>query len=135
MNYWLCKQEPSTYNLDLLQKEKTTTWDGVHNNLAIKHINSMKKGDQAFFYHSGDEKQIVGIMEITSNPYPNPKEKNPRFVVVDVKYKKRLENPATLAQIKTNPKFKDWELLRISRLSVMPVPTQIWSEILKISQK
>jgi predicted RNA-binding protein with PUA-like domain len=135
MNYWLCKQEPSTYNMDLLQKEKTTTWDGVHNNLAIKHINSMKKGDQAFFYHSGDEKQIVGIMEITSNPYPNPKEKNPRFVVVDVKYKKRLENPVTLAQIKTNPKFKDWELLRISRLSVMPVPTQIWSEILKISQK
>ncbi len=135
MNYWLCKQEPSTYNLDLLQKEKTATWDGVHNNLAIKHINSMKKGDQAFFYHSGDEKQIVGIMEITSNPYPNPKEKNPRFVVVDVKYKKRLENPVTLAQIKTNPKFKNWELLRISRLSVMPVPTQIWSEILKISQK
>jgi predicted RNA-binding protein with PUA-like domain len=135
MNYWLCKQEPSTYNMDLLQKEKTTTWDGVHNNLAIKHINSMKKGDQAFFYHSGDEKQIVGIMEITSNPYPNPKEKNPRFVVVDVKYKKRLENPVTLAQIKTNPKFKDWELLRISRLSVMPVPTKIWSEILKISQK
>ena len=135
MNYWLCKQEPSTYNMDLLQKENTTTWDGVHNNLAIKHINSMKKGDQVFFYHSGDEKQIVGIMEITSNPYPNPKEKNPRFVVVDVKYKKRLENPVTLAQIKTNPKFKDWELLRISRLSVMPVPTKIWSEILKISQK
>jgi len=121
--------------MDLLQKEKTTTWDGVHNNLAIKHINSMKKGDQAFFYHSGDEKQIVGIMEIISNPYPNPKEKNPRFVVVDVKFKKRLENPVTLAQIKTNPKFKDWELLRISRLSTMPVPTQIWSEILKISQK
>jgi predicted RNA-binding protein with PUA-like domain len=75
MNYWLCKQEPSTYNMDLLQKEKTTTWDGVHNNLAIKHIGMMKKDDQAFFYHSGDEKQIVGIMEITSNPYPNPKER------------------------------------------------------------
>jgi predicted RNA-binding protein with PUA-like domain len=135
MNHWLCKQEPSTYNIDLLQKEKTTTWDGVHNNLAIKHIGAMKKGDQAFFYHSGDEKQIVGIMEITSNPYPNPKEANPRFVVVDVKYKKRLERPVTLAEIKSNPKFKDWDLLRISRLSVMPVSSQIWSEILKISQK
>jgi len=135
MNYWLCKQEPSTYNMDLLQKEKTTTWDGVHNNLAIKHIGMMKKDDQAFFYHSGDEKQIVGIMEITSNPYPNPKEKNPRFVVVDVKYKKRLDRPVTLAEIKTNPKFRGWELLRISRLSVMPVPSQIWSEILQISQK
>lgn len=135
MNHWLCKQEPSTYNVDLLQKEKTTTWDGVHNNLAVKHIAMMKKGDQAFFYHSGDEKQIVGIMEITSNPYPNPKEANPRFVVVDVKYKKRLERPVTLAEIKSNPKFKDWDLLRISRLSVMPASSQIWSEILKISQK
>jgi predicted RNA-binding protein with PUA-like domain len=135
MNYWLCKQEPSSYNFDSLEKEKTTSWDDVHNNLAIKHINSMKKGDQAFFYHSGDEKQIIGIMEITSSAYPNPKEKNPRFVTINVKYKKRLKRPITLAEIKTNKKFKDWELLRISRLSVMPVPSQIWSEILKISQK
>ena len=134
-NYWLCKQEPSTYNIDLLQKEKTTTWDGVHNNLAVKHIGMMKKGDQCFFYHSGDEKQIVGMMEISSNPYPNPKEKDPRFVVVDVKYKKKLDRPVTLAEIKSNKKFKDWELIRISRLSVMPVPSQIWNEILKISQK
>ncbi len=135
VNYWLCKQEPSTYNIEQLKKEKTTVWDDVHNNLALKHITQMKKGDLAFFYHTGDEKQVVGIMEIISNPYPNPKEKNPRFVVVDVKYKKHLDNPVTLAQIKTNKKFKDWELLRISRLSVMPVPSQIWEEILKISQK
>jgi predicted RNA-binding protein with PUA-like domain len=135
MNYWLCKQEPSSYNIDKLEKEKTTTWDGVHNNLAIKHINSMKKGDQAFFYHSGDEKQIVGVMEIASNPYSNPKEKDRRFVVVDVKYKKRLKRPVTLAEIKSNKKFKDWDLLRISRLSVMPVSSQIWNEILEISQK
>lgn len=134
-NYWLCKQEPSSYNLDKLEKEKTTTWDDVHNNLAVKHISQMKKGDLAFFYHSGDEKQIVGIMQITSGPYPNPKEKDPRFVVVDVKYKSRLARPVTLAEIKSNKKFKDWELLRISRLSVMPVPSQIWDEIVKISQK
>ena len=134
-NYWLCKQEPSTYNIEQLKKEKTTVWDDVHNNLALKHMTQMKKGDLAFFYHTGDEKQVVGIMEIISNPYPNPKEKNPRFVVVDVKYKKHLDNPVTLDQIKTNKKFKDWELLRISRLSVMPVPSQIWEEILKISQK
>ena len=93
------------------------------------------KGDLGFFYHTGEQKQIVGIMEITSNPYPNPKEKDPRFVVVDVKYKKRLNRPVTLAEIKSNKKFKDWELLRISRLSVMPVPSKIWDEILKISQK
>lgn len=134
-NYWLCKQEPSTYNIEQLKKEKTTVWDDVHNNLALKHMTQMKNGDLAFFYHTGDEKQVVGIMEIISNPYPNPKEKNPRFVVVDVKYKKHLDNPVTLDQIKTNKKFKDWELLRISRLSVMPVPSKIWEEILKISQK
>ncbi|HIH07705.1 MAG TPA: EVE domain-containing protein [Candidatus Nitrosotenuis sp.] len=135
MNYWLCKQEPSSYNFDSLETEKTTSWDDVHNYLAIKHINSMEKGDLAFFYHSGDEKQIVGIMEIISTAYPNPKEKNPKFVTIDVKYKKRLKRPVTLAEMKTNKKFKDWELLRISRLSVMPVTSQIWNEILGISQK
>jgi len=135
MNYWLCKQEPSSYNFDSLESEKTTSWDDVHNYLAIKHINSMEKGDLAFFYHSGDEKQIVGIMEIISTAYPNPKEKNPKFVTIDVKYKKRLKRPVTLAEMKTNKKFKDWELLRISRLSVMPVTSQIWNEILGISQK
>ncbi len=134
-NYWLCKQEPSTYNIDKLEKEKKTTWDGVHNNLALKHIRQMKKGDLALFYHSGDEKQIVGMMEIASGPYPNPKEKDLRFVIVDVKFKKRLDRPVTLGEIKANNKFKDWELLRISRLSVMPVPSQIWNEIIKISQK
>ncbi|CDI06170.1 EVE domain-containing protein [Candidatus Nitrosotenuis uzonensis] len=134
-NYWLCKQEPSTYNIDKLQKEKTTTWDGVHNNLALKHINQMKKGDLALFYHSGDEKQIVGIMQIISDAYPNPKEKNKRYVVVDVKYKKRLNRPVTLDEIKGNRMFADWELVRISRLSVMPVSSKIWSEIIRISQK
>jgi predicted RNA-binding protein with PUA-like domain len=134
-NYWLCKQEPSTYNLDRLEKDGTTVWDGVHNNLALKHIRSMKKGDLAFFYHSGDEKQIVGIMQIMSDPYSNPKEKDSRYVVVDVKFKKRLSRPVTLAEIKEHKMFGDWELLRISRLSVMPVTSKIWSEIVKISQK
>lgn len=133
-NYWLVKQEPTSYSFDTLEKEDTAVWDGVHNNLALKYLNSMKKGDQAFFYHSGDEKQIVGILEVTSGPYPNPKEKDKRFVVVDVKYKKRLKRPVTLAEIKKEKKFKDWELLRISRLSVMPVPKEIWDKILAKSQ-
>ncbi len=135
MAYWLFKQEPSTYNFDLLEKEKKTTWDGVHNNLALKHLHQMKKGDLAFFYHSGDQKQIVGIMEIASEAYPNPKEKDPRFVVVDVRFKKRLTRPVTLGEIKTNKAFRGWELLRISRLSIMPAPPQIWNEIIRISQK
>lgn len=134
-NYWLVKQEPTSYSFDALEKEGKTAWDGVHNNLALKHINSMKKGDQAFFYHSGDQKQVVGIIDIISKPYPNPKEKDKRFVVVDVKYKKRLKRPVTLAEIKKEKKFKGWELLRISRLSVMPVPKEIWDEILEKSQK
>lgn len=134
-NYWLVKQEPTSYSFETLEKEGKAVWDGVHNNLALKHINGMKKGDQAFFYHSGDEKQIVGILEVISNPYPNPKEKDKRFVVVDVKHKKRLKRPVTLAEIKKEKKFKDWELLRISRLSVMPVPKEIWDEILEKSQK
>jgi len=135
MNYWLVKQEPTTYNYDMLEKEKKTVWDGVHNNLALKHIRAMKKGDRAFFYHTGDEKQAMGIIEITSNPYPNPKEDDKRFVVMEVKPVSRLKRPVTLEEIKKDSKFKNWELIRISRLSVMPVPKQLWDEIVKKSNK
>ena len=110
-------------------------WDGVHNNLALKHIRNMKKNDLVFFYHTGDERQVVGIMTIISNPYPNPAEDNERFVVIDVKFKKLLENPVTLDQIKKQKGLKNWELLRISRLSVMPVPKPIWDLIIKMSRK
>ena len=135
-NYWLVKQEPSGprgYNFSTLEKEKTTVWDGVHNNLALKHMRNMKKNDLVMYYHTGDERQIVGIMTITSKPYPNPEEDNERFVVVDVKYKKRLKNPVSLELIKKEKSFKNWELLRISRLSVMPVPADIWNTIIRIS--
>ncbi len=138
MNYWLTKQEPSGprgYNILQLQKDKKTVWDGVHNNLALKHIRNMKKGDLVFFYHTGDERQVVGIMSVTSDPYPNPEEENERFVVVDVKFKKLFKIPVTLDIIKKQKKFKNWELLRISRLSVMPVPKKIWDDIIKMSQK
>ena len=136
-NYWLAKQEPSGprgYNFSTLQKEKTTVWDGVHNNLALKHMRNMKKNDLVMYYHTGDERQVVGIMTITSKPYPNPEEDNERFVVVDVKYKKRLKNPVSLEVMKKEKSFKNWELLRISRLSVMPVPKSIWDKIVKMSQ-
>ncbi len=138
MNYWLAKQEPSGprgYNILQLQKDKKTMWEGVQNNLALKHIRNMKKGVLIFFYHTGDERQVVGIMSVISNPYPNPEEENKRFVVVDVKFKKLLKTPVTLDTIKKQKKFKDWELLRISRLSVMPVPKIIWDNIIKMSQK
>lgn len=109
-------------------------WDGVHNNLALKHMQDMKSGDLAFFYHTGKEKQIVGIMQVTSKPYPNPDESNKRFIVVDVKYKKPLKRPVALAEIKQNKKLAGWDLLRLSRLSVMPVSKDMWDEVLQMSE-
>lgn len=137
VKYWLAKQEPDGprgYNFETLKKDKKTVWDGVHNNLALKHMREMKDGDLVLFYHTGDERQAVGIMEIVSEPYPNPKEDNKRFIVVDVKYKKSLKRPVTLDEIKKQKKFQNWELIRISRLSVMPVPKHIWNTIIDISQ-
>jgi predicted RNA-binding protein with PUA-like domain len=138
VNYWLAKQEPDGprgYNILQLKKDKKTMWDGVHNNLALKHIRNMKKNDLVFFYHTGDERQVVGIMSVISNPYSNPEEDNERFVVVDVKFKKLLDKPVSLAEIKKRKEFKTWELLRISRLSVMPVPKSLWDLIIKMSKK
>ena len=138
INYWLAKQEPSGprgYNILQLKEDKKTMWDGVHNNLALKHIRNMKKGDLVFFYHTGDERQVVGIMSVTSNPYPNPEEDNERFVVVDVKFKSLLAKSVGLDEIKKQKGLENWELLRISRLSVMPVPKSIWDLIIKMSKK
>ena len=138
VNYWLAKQEPSGprgYNILQLKKDKKTVWDGVHNNLALKHIRNMKKGDLSFFYHTGTERQVVGIMTITSDPYPNPEEDNERFVVVDVKFKSLLAKSVGLDEIKKQKGLENWELLRISRLSVMPVPKSIWDLIIKMSKK
>jgi predicted RNA-binding protein with PUA-like domain len=97
-------------------------------------MREMKLGDLVFFYHTGDERQAVGIMQVTSKPYSNPKEDVERFIVVDVKYKKTLKRPVTLDEMKKEKKFKDWELIRISRLSVMPVPKPIWDDIVNMSQ-
>lgn len=133
MAYWLFKQEPSTYNYSQLEKDGRTVWDGVANNLALKHLRSVKKGDRAIFYHTGDEKQAVGMMEIVSDPYPDPKDKS--LVVVDVRLAGRLKKPVTLGQIKADPAFANWELVRISRLSVMPVPDKLWAKIMKMASQ
>lgn len=127
------KQEPSAYNFDTLQKEKRTVWDGVRNNLALKHMRNMKKGDKAIFYHTGDEKCAVGIVEIATDPYPNPKETDKRFIVFDVKISSRLKRPVTLEEIKGDAKFRNWDLVKNSRLSAMPVPKVLWDEIIKKS--
>ncbi|HEX2614221.1 MAG TPA: EVE domain-containing protein [Nitrososphaera sp.] len=132
MAYWLFKQEPSSYSYSQLESDGRTVWDGVSNNLALKHLRSVRKGDKAFFYHTGDEKQAVGIMEITSDPRPDTKDKS--LVIVDVKPAGRLAKPVTLAAIKGDPEFAGWELVRISRLSVMPVPPKLWDRIVKMGR-
>src|SRR5438477_10798221 len=99
MAKWLLKTEPDTYSWDDLVKDKKSTWDGVSNALALKHIRSMKKGDVALIYHTGDEKAAVGIAELTSNPYPDPKERDDKLVVFDLKPKKKLSLRVTLSDI------------------------------------
>ena len=134
MPTWLMKTEPSTYSYDDLVKDGKAVWDGVSNPVALKHIRSMKKGDQVLVYHTGDEKSIVGIAEVTSEPYADPKAKDPRLAVVNLKPVRKLANPVPLAAVKAEKVFKDFELVRISRLSVMPVPTNLWRYIMQMSR-
>lgn len=135
MANWLLKTEPDEFSYDDLVKEKRAVWDGVANATALIHIRKMKKGDQAILYHTGKEKAAVGIAEIVTDPYPDPQANDPKIVVFDLKPKRRLPRPVTLAQIKSDPVFAEWELVRISRLSVMPVPANIWKRIEQLSEK
>lgn len=126
MAYWLLKTEPSTYSYADLERDGRTTWDGVSNSLALKHLRSMKKGDLAFIYHTGDEKAIVGIAEVASGAYPDPKQKDARLVVADLKPKERLSKAVPLAAVKARKEFARFELVRMARLSVMPVAADLW---------
>ena len=129
MNHWLLKSDPDTYSLDDLERDKTTTWDGVRNNQALIFLRQMKKGDLALIYHSGGDKHVVGLAEISRGPYPDPKLVDPKLVVVDLKFKQRLPRQVTLAQIKADSDFSEFALVRISRLSVMPVPAPLWKKL------
>jgi predicted RNA-binding protein with PUA-like domain len=135
MAYWLFKEEPDHYSIDDLFRDKRTTWAGVENNLALKHMRSVKKGDHVLYYHTGKEKSVVGVMEVAKGPYPDPERDDDRFVVVDVKPLRRLDRPVSLAEIKANPKFADFALVRISRLSVMPVTDEQYAEIERLSKQ
>lgn len=135
MNYWLLKTEPGDYSYSDLVNEKKAVWDGVRNNQALVFLRNIKKGDQAFIYHTGKEKAIVGVADVVRAAYPDPDQDDPRFVVVDIKAKKQLENAVTLAAIKADPDFVDFHLVRISRLSVMPVTNIMWKKILAMGGK
>jgi predicted RNA-binding protein with PUA-like domain len=134
MAYWLLKTEPDDYSWDDLARDKKTVWDGVANNTALKHMRTMAKGDLALIYHTGDERQAVGIAEITSKPYADPKQENEKLVVVDLKIGKKLGRPVSLDQIKKDKAFDDWDLVRIGRLSVVPTPESMWKRVIELSE-
>ncbi|RPI16765.1 MAG: EVE domain-containing protein [Ignavibacteriae bacterium] len=132
MNYWLLKTEPSVYSFDMLEKDKQTIWDGVTSPGGLFQIKQVRKGDLAFIYHTGDERHVVGIGEIISNPYIDPKSGNPKHYVFDVKPKIKLKRMVSLEEIRANKKFKDSRLLKEQRLSVQPMPEDLWNLIIEM---
>jgi len=131
---WLFKEEPTHYGYDELVKDKKTMWSGVKNPLAQKHLRSVRKGDRIFYYHTGDEKAVVGICKALGDAYVDPGDKSGKASVVDVAPVQKLPRPVTLAEIKADSSFKDFPLVRISRLSVMPVSDAEWTRIEKLSR-
>jgi predicted RNA-binding protein with PUA-like domain len=135
MARWLFKQEPSCYSFADLERDGSTSWDGVANAVAQKHLRSVRKGDQVLFYHTGNDKAVVGVMQVTTDPSPDPNDATGKQVAVTVKPLKKLKKPVTLAAIKADKAFASWELVRISRLSVMPVSEEIWKKIEAMSEE
>lgn len=133
MAYWLVKSEPYKYSWDEMVADGTTFWDGVRNYQASNNMKAMKIGDQAFFYHSNEGKEIVGIVEIVKEYYPDHTDEKGRFGMVDVKAVSPMEQPVTLAEIKSNPALENMALVKQSRLSVCPVTDEEWDIILKMS--
>lgn len=133
MAYWLIKTEPSTWSWDDQVKKGTEHWDGVRNYQANNNMKAMRIGDRAFFYHSVSEKQIVGIVEVVKEHYPDPTDKTGRFGMVDFKTVKPVPHPVTLADIKANPELQGMALLKQSRLSVSPVADDEWKIICKMT--
>jgi predicted RNA-binding protein with PUA-like domain len=130
---WLFKEEPSNYSFDALVNDKKTIWSGVKNPLAQKHLRSVKKGDRIFYYHTGDEKSVVGIAKALGDAYPDPQDQAGKASVVDVGPVSKLPRPVTLAEIKADKSFAEFALVRISRLSVMPVTDAEWTRIEKMA--
>ncbi len=131
--YWLLKTEPSDYSYADLNREGKTVWDGVSNNLALKHLRNIKAGDWAFLYHTGKERALVGIAEVISDPYPDPKKSDVKLVVMDVKAREELPQSVSLADVKADSEFSDFLLVRLPRLSVMPVTLPQWNRLLAMA--
>ena len=131
MAYWLMKTEPDEFSWEdqLRRGAKGEPWSGVRNFIARRHLKAMKKGERAFFYHTGDQKQVVGIVEVIREAYPDPTDGKGVFVAVDVKAVRPLPKPVTLAAVKAAPRLKDMALVKYSRLSVQPVTAQEWKVV------
>jgi predicted RNA-binding protein with PUA-like domain len=126
---WLVKEEPEHYSFDQFVADGSTVWSGVKNPLAQKHLRSMKEGDNVFYYHTGKEKAIIGTAKVVSEPRPDPKDRAGKLFVVELEPGKKLPRPVTLAEIKAVAKFADFPLVRLPRLSVMPVTEAQWQAI------
>lgn len=133
MAYWLIKSEPSVYSYDQLEKDKVTFWDGVRNYAARNHLRAMKKGDLAFFYHSNEGTEIVGIAQVAKEAYQDPTTKEEAWVAVDFKPHKKLKKTVTLAQIKAEKKLASMALVRLGRLSVQPVTDEEWKIVMAMA--
>ena len=133
MNY-LFKEEPANYSYDDLARDGRTSWTGVKNPLAQKHLRGVKKGDRIFFYHTGDEKAVIGVCRAAGDAYPDPADKTGKLYAVDVEPVKKLKTAVSLAAIKADRRFADFQLTRMPSLSVMPVPQETWDAIVKMSE-
>ncbi len=134
MKVWLLKTEPTVYSYDDLERDGETMWDGVTNNTALKNIRAIEKGDLAIIYHTGDERAAVGTAEVSRGYYVNPEGEDAKLAVCDVKAKARLKKPVTLAQIKAHPDLQNWDLVRLGRLSVVPVSEEQWQILQELAQ-
>lgn len=130
---WLLKTEPGEYSFEDLAREGRTVWDGVTNPLALKYLRTIRKGEELLIYHTGNVRAAVGLAKAASQPYADPARQNPKLVVVDVVPVRKLRNPVTLDVIKADQRFRDFELVRLPRLSVMPVPDPVWGALLKLA--
>jgi predicted RNA-binding protein with PUA-like domain len=130
---WLLKTEPNEYSYTDLEKENTAVWDGVKNALALKNMRTMRTGEEVFIYHTGKERRIVGIAQVANIAYPDPKLTDAKRLVIDIRAVRKLPEPITLAQIKQDENMKGFELLRLPRLSIVPVLPQYWQHLLEIA--
>jgi predicted RNA-binding protein with PUA-like domain len=131
---WLFKEEPEHYNYADLERDGRTVWDGVTNNLAMQNLRKVRRGDRVLYYHTGKEKAVVGEMRVVTGPQPDPQDPSGKRVVVEVQAVRRLAAPVSLAQIKEDPELQDWELVRLPRLSVVPVSKAQWQRIAQLSR-